>query len=136
MRGFLFSGGKFYPMPLFVSAHISFLNSSLKLSMAKEFKNYIAGEWRASSTGKTFENHNPANWDEVLGTFPLSGEKDVDEAAKAALAAFKIWRLVPAPHRGDIIRRAGDIMVQRKDEIARLMTKEMGKPFAETKGDV
>lgn len=104
--------------------------------MAKEFKNYIAGEWRASSTGKTFENRNPANWDEVLGTFPLSGEKDVDEAAAAALNAFKTWRLMPAPQRGDIIRKAGDIISARKEEIARLMTKEMGKPVTETKGDV
>lgn len=103
--------------------------------MAKEFKNYINGEWRASSTGKTFENRNPANWDEVLGTFPLSGEKDVDEAAAAALAAFKSWRLVPAPERGDIIRRAGDIMARRKNELARVMTREMGKTFTETKGD-
>lgn len=104
--------------------------------MSREFKNYINGEWLASSSGKTFENRNPANWNEILGTFPLSNESDVDKAAQAALIAFREWRLMPAPQRGDIIRKAGDIMATRKDEIARVMTKEMGKTLTETKGDV
>jgi alpha-ketoglutaric semialdehyde dehydrogenase len=104
--------------------------------MSREFKNYINGEWRVSASGKTFENRNPANWNEILGTFPLSTEQDVDDAARAALNAFREWRLMPAPQRGDIIRRAGDIMSQRKEEIARVMTKEMGKTLTETKGDV
>lgn len=102
--------------------------------MATAFKNYINGEWIGSSS--TFENRNPANWDEVLGTFPRSTAEDVDRAARAAHEAYKEWRLVPAPHRGDIMRRAGEIMLRRKDEIARVMTREMGKPLTETKGDV
>ncbi|SRR5579883_1275991 len=104
--------------------------------MPTKFQNYIAGAWCDSSNGKTFENRNPANWDEVLGTFPLSTKSDVDRAVEAANEAFRSWRLVPAPERGNILRRAGEIMVQRKDEIAAIMTREMGKPLTETRGDV
>jgi acyl-CoA reductase-like NAD-dependent aldehyde dehydrogenase len=104
--------------------------------MPTKFQNFIAGEWCDSSNGKTFENRNPANWSEVLGTFPLSTKEDVDRAAEAALAAFREWRLVPAPERGDILRRVGEIMQRRKDEIAAIMTREMGKPLTETRGDV
>jgi alpha-ketoglutaric semialdehyde dehydrogenase len=104
--------------------------------MSPKFQNLIAGKWCDSASGKTFENRNPAHWDEVLGTFPLSTIEDVDHAASAALEAYRKWRLVPAPERGNILRRAGEIMVQRKDEIAEIMTREMGKPLVETRGDV
>src|SRR5450755_4516044 len=104
--------------------------------MPTKFQNFIDGAWCDSSDGQTFENRNPANWSEILGTFPLSTIEDVDRAANAALIAFKEWRLVPAPERGDILRRVGDIMLQRKNEIAEIMTREMGKPLTETKGDV
>lgn len=103
--------------------------------MATEFKNYIDGKWVASSLGATFENRNPANWDEVIGTFPISGDADVEAAVAAAVKAYESWRLMPAPARGDIMRRAGDIMLRRKDELAAIMTREMGKTIAETRGD-
>ena len=104
--------------------------------MPTKFQNFIDGSWCDSSDGKTFENRNPANLSEVLGTFPLSTAHDVDLAAYAALTAFKDWHIVPAPERGDILRRVGEIMLQRKNEIAEIMTREMGKPLTETKGDV
>ena len=104
--------------------------------MSKVYKNFINGEWVDSSSGETFENRNPANWDEVIGIFPKSTKEDVDRAVQAARKAFKEWRLVPAPQRGEIMKKAGDIMVERKEEIARLMTREMGKVLAETRGDV
>ncbi|MEX0602971.1 MAG: aldehyde dehydrogenase family protein, partial [Bacteroidota bacterium] len=104
--------------------------------MAKNFQNFINGKWKDAASGKTFENRNPANWDEVLGTFPLSGREDVDEAVKAARKAFEHWRLVPAPRRGDILRKVGDLMTARKEDLARTMTKEMGKVLLETRGDV
>jgi len=101
-----------------------------------EFKNFINGEWKPSSNGKYSENRNPANWnDDLIGKFPLSTEEDVNEAVKAAKEAFKKWRLIPAPKRGDVLKEVGDIMFARKDEIAFEMTREMGKVFAETKGD-
>ena len=101
-----------------------------------EFKNLINGEWKPSSNGKYSENRNPASWNEdLIGKFPLSTEEDVNEAVKAARQAYKKWRLIPAPKRGDVLKEVGDIMFARKDEIAFEMTREMGKVFAETKGD-
>ena len=102
----------------------------------KTFRNFIAGEWVAPSSGEYFENRNPADTTDVIGKFPMSTPEDVDRAVKSAQRGFRQWSRMPAPARGDILRRVGDIMVQRKDEIADLMTREMGKPVAETKGDV
>ena len=100
-----------------------------------EYKNYIAGEWCEAASGKRFENRNPANWDELVGTFPSSDAADVDRAVAAAKEAYKSWRLVPAPERGELLKRVGDLMVERKEEISTLMTREMGKVIAETRGD-
>jgi acyl-CoA reductase-like NAD-dependent aldehyde dehydrogenase len=102
----------------------------------KKYQNYINGKWCDAKSGKTFENRNPANWDEVVGIFPKSSKEEVDEAVKAARVAFEKWRLVPAPKRGDILKTVGDIMVRRKEEVANLMTREMGKVLMETRGDV
>ncbi|MCX6140429.1 MAG: aldehyde dehydrogenase family protein [Candidatus Kapabacteria bacterium] len=99
-------------------------------------QNYIAGKWTDSSTGRTFDNLNPADASDVIGTFPLSSADDVAAAVDAASAAYKAWRLMPAPKRGDILRVAGDIFTRRKDELAAIMTREMGKTLAETKGDI
>ncbi|MBL7995365.1 aldehyde dehydrogenase family protein [bacterium] len=104
--------------------------------MAQKFQNFINGEWKDAKSGQTFENRNPANWDEVIGTFPKSAEEDVNEAVAAAKAAWEEWRLTPAPKRGDILKKVGDLMVERKEELAREMTREMGKVLAETRGDV
>lgn len=104
--------------------------------MARAFQNYIAGRWTNAASGKTFENRNPANWSEVLGTFPDSSKEEVAKAVDAAAAAFDAWRLTPAPKRGDVLKRVGDLMTQYKEDIAREMTREMGKVLAETRGDV
>ncbi|MBM4167473.1 MAG: aldehyde dehydrogenase family protein, partial [Ignavibacteria bacterium] len=104
--------------------------------MAKKFQNYINGKWCDAKSGQEFENRNPANNNEVLGTFPKSSKEDVNEAVAAAKKAFESWRLVPAPKRGDILKKVGDIMTERKEELARAMTKEMGKVLLETRGDV
>lgn len=104
--------------------------------MAKRFHNFIAGKWCEAKSGQTFENRNPANWSEVLGIFPKSGKEDVDEAVRSARKGFKEWRKVPVPQRGQIMKRVGDLMVKHKEDIARGMTKEMGKVLLETRGDV
>jgi aldehyde dehydrogenase (NAD+) len=102
----------------------------------KQFQNFIAGQWVAPCTGEHFENRNPADWNDVIGAFPLSDARDVDRAVQSAKKGFEIWRRTPAPARGDVLRRVGDIMAKRKEEIADLMTREMGKPLQETRGDV
>jgi aldehyde dehydrogenase (NAD+) len=104
--------------------------------MAETFKNYIGGEWVDPSTGEHSENRNPARWDEVLGRFPSSGPADVERAVASAKRGFEVWRKVPAPQRGDVLRAVGDLMAARKQEIAKAMTREMGKILDETEGDV
>ena len=104
--------------------------------MATAYRNYIAGEWVPAASGRTFEDLNPADRTEVLGVFPRSDAADVDRAVAAAREAFRSWRLVPAPRRAEIVFRAGEILVRRKEELARLMTREMGKVLAEARGDV
>jgi aldehyde dehydrogenase (NAD+) len=104
--------------------------------MAKTFKNFIAGSWVAPSTGEYYDNRNPANWKDLIGRFPSSGPRDVDRAVRSALEGFARWRKTPAPARGDVLRRVGDVLTARKEEIARAMTREMGKVLAETRGDV
>jgi NAD-dependent aldehyde dehydrogenases len=101
-----------------------------------QFYNYIGGQWRPASSGKTFLNINPADTSDIIGEFPQSTDSDVRMAAEAAREAYKTWRLMPAPKRGDLLRKAGQILEARKDELAREMTREMGKIFTETKGDV
>jgi aldehyde dehydrogenase (NAD+) len=104
--------------------------------MPETFLNYINGEWRPAASGQTFESRNPARRSDLIGTFPQSGADDVTAAVAAAKEAFQTWRLVPAPKRGEILKRVGDLLTERKAELARAMTREMGKPFFETKGDV
>jgi aldehyde dehydrogenase (NAD+) len=104
--------------------------------MSKKYKNYINGEWVEPSSGEYFENRNPANHKEVIGLWPRSNARDLACAVDAAKKGFEVWRRTPAPLRGDVIRRAGDIIASRKDEIASAMTREMGKVLKETEGDV
>ncbi|HEX4604985.1 MAG TPA: aldehyde dehydrogenase family protein, partial [Candidatus Angelobacter sp.] len=103
---------------------------------AKAFKNFIGGEWVESRSGQTYENLNPADTRDVIGVFQRSDKRDVDDAVSAARQAFERWRLSPAPKRAEIIYRAGEILLERKEEYARLMTREMGKVLKETRGDV
>ncbi len=104
--------------------------------MPKVHKNFINGEWVEARSGKAFENRNPANIDELVGMFPSSTEEDVNAAIAAAKEAFKSWRLVPAPKRAEVLFRAAELLVRRKEDFARDMTREMGKVLAETRGDV
>jgi aldehyde dehydrogenase (NAD+) len=100
------------------------------------FKNFIAGQWVEPSTGDYFQNTNPADTRDVIGKFPKSGAADVEKAVASAKKGFAMWKRTPAPARGDVLRRVGDLLVDRKEELASLMTREMGKPLAETRGDV
>ena len=105
-------------------------------SAPKIFKNFINGEWVEARGGKVIEDRNPANTDELVGMFPASGPEDVNLAVEAAKAAYKKWRLTPAPKRAEILFHAAEILVARKEDYARDMTREMGKVLAETRGDV
>jgi aldehyde dehydrogenase (NAD+) len=104
--------------------------------MTENFKNFIGGQWVAPATGAYFENRNPADRDDIIGCFPRSGSEDVARAVASAQRGFAQWSRTPAPVRGEVLHRVGDLLVQRKDAIARAMTREMGKVVAETRGDV
>ncbi len=100
------------------------------------FKNFINGEWVESASGETFENRNPANSDELVGVFQKSTADDANAAIEAAAEAYKKWRLVPAPKRGEIIYRIASRLLKEKENLSRDMTREMGKIIQETRGDV
>jgi aldehyde dehydrogenase (NAD+) len=100
------------------------------------YANFIDGEWVPSESGRTFENRNPADRDDLIGLFQQSTRRDVEAAIDAARRAYERWRLVPAPRRAEILFRAAQLLVERKEPFAREMTREMGKVLAETRGDV
>lgn len=104
--------------------------------MAVQYKNYINGKWVDAVSKETFESRMPADWNKVVGVFPKSGKEDVEIAVKAAKEAFKTWKKVPAAKRGELLGKVGDLMTKRKEEIAKLMTEEMGKVIKEARGDV
>jgi acyl-CoA reductase-like NAD-dependent aldehyde dehydrogenase len=101
----------------------------------KTFQNFIGGEWVDAASGETFESTSPATG-ELIGRFPRSGAEDVDRAVEAAERAYEAWRLVPAPARGEVLYRFGQLVREHKDELALLMSREMGKVLPEAGGDV
>lgn len=117
------------------SVNRGILEEHSKVRRAAGAYNFINGQWRPSSSGENFPNINPATGD-ILGYWPSSMKKDLDEAVAAAHAAFRSWRLLPAPHRAEFLLRAYQILSARKEEMARVMTQEMGKVLKETRGDV
>ena len=103
---------------------------------ATTYHNFIDGAWVPSVSGAVFENRNPANTDDLVGVFQKSTADDVTRALVAARAAYERWRLVPAPKRAELLFRAAQLIADRKEALARDMTREMGKVLDETRGDV
>ena len=101
----------------------------------ESYPNLIGGEWKVS-TGSTLENHNPADYREIVGLFPLATLEDTKDAIESARAAFPLWAKTPAPARGAILDKASQILAARLDEIATTLTREEGKTLAEAKGEV
>ncbi|TWT06524.1 aldehyde dehydrogenase family protein [Planococcus sp. CPCC 101016] len=101
----------------------------------KTYLNYINGEWVAADTGKTSESFNPSNKDEVLGSFQLSSANDLDKAVTAAKAGQKVWRKLAGSDRGNYLFKVANVLEEKVEYVAEAMTKEMGKTFAEAKGE-
>jgi succinate-semialdehyde dehydrogenase/glutarate-semialdehyde dehydrogenase len=95
----------------------------------------IGGSWLEAGGGKRFDVTDPATG-EVVGSAPDAGEDDVRAAIDAASAAFEPWRSLAAIERARILRRSADLIRERKDEIAAVMTAEQGKPLVEAAGEV
>lgn len=103
--------------------------------MAELVRNFIGGQWTPARSGATFESINPAT-EEVVAPVTRSDAEDVAAAVAAAKKAYQGWRLVPAPRRGEILYRVGQLLIERKEYLAELMVQEMGKVIAEARGDV
>jgi succinate-semialdehyde dehydrogenase/glutarate-semialdehyde dehydrogenase len=102
--------------------------------MYKDIQLFINGQWTPSVSGRTLPVINPAT-EEVIGHIPHANTQDLDAAVAAAEKGFEVWRNTSAFERYKIMRRAADILRERADDIARIMTLEQGKPFAEAKGE-
>src|SRR5437868_3740829 len=102
---------------------------------ALALRNYIDGRLSDAAVVETFEDIDPATG-ELIATVAKSQPADVDRAIESAKRALDSWRLFPAPKRGEILYRAGELMLRRKEDLAREMTREMGKVLPEARGDV
>ena len=91
---------------------------------------HIGGTWRAASTAETLPVLNPATG-EPVGTVPVASREDLDEALEAASRGFRTWKAVSAYERSKIMRKAADLLRERADAIAPIMTLEQGKPLPE-----
>ncbi|MBI5105076.1 MAG: NAD-dependent succinate-semialdehyde dehydrogenase [Solirubrobacterales bacterium] len=98
-------------------------------------KLYIAGEWRDGGEGGTLPVEDPATG-EVLCEVADATNADANAALGAAHGAFQTWRNVAPRERADVLRRAYDLMMERQDDLALLMTLEMGKPLSESAGEI
>ena len=99
------------------------------------YGNYIAGEWKASSSGETFENRNPSNPSEIIGHFAASDATDVDAAIGAAHDAFAGWAGTSPIARANILYKASEILASRLQDVARDLTREEGKTLKEAIGE-
>ncbi|MGB0518801.1 MAG: aldehyde dehydrogenase family protein [Candidatus Puniceispirillaceae bacterium] len=98
-----------------------------------DFAHYIGGEWVGDSDVTT--NTSPANRDDVIGTYARGDAARVDQAVSAALAAQPSWAAASPQLRHDVLERAGALIVERKDELGRLLAREEGKTIAEAVGE-
>jgi aldehyde dehydrogenase (NAD+) len=103
---------------------------------AQRARNFINGKWVDSHPSHYTERRNPANLDEIVATAPLSTREELREAVEAAKSALPGWRDTPAPIRGRVLSRAAVLMEQQKEDLARLLTREEGKTFRESLGEV
>ncbi len=100
------------------------------------YKNNIGGNSKDSSSKDFFEKHNPADKTDILGRFPKSNANDLEEAVKEAKKAFDIWRHTPAPKRAEVLYRAAEITKENKEDLAKILTRETGKPIVEARGEI
>ena len=103
--------------------------------MYEKYGQFTDGKWHKSSTGETYEVINPAN-EEVLGQASKASPEDVNKALLSAQKGLEVWRKTPPWQRAYILRRIADKMREKQDILAKWMTLEVGKPFAEAKGEV
>jgi len=101
----------------------------------KREQNFIGGAWVAASSGATLEVRDPATG-LVMGLIQNSGVPDTQHAIESAKAAFRIWGHTTAEHRGKLLRQLHDCILDHRDALAELLTREQGKPLAEAHGEI
>ncbi|NJL64974.1 MAG: aldehyde dehydrogenase family protein, partial [Methylacidiphilales bacterium] len=99
-------------------------------------RNFIDGKWLDNTAHQMLESLNPASKNEIVATFPRSTNADVNQAVESARKAYQTWRKIPAPTRAEYIFRVGELLLQHKEELAQLISREMGKPLTEARGDI
>lgn len=104
--------------------------------MIKTYGNYINGKWIPSVTNETFPSINPASTDEILGYFQYSSEEDVKLAIESARLAYPSWSKTSAPVRGEVLFRLIQVLEKEQEELAVMITKEVGKTIREARGEV
>jgi alpha-ketoglutaric semialdehyde dehydrogenase len=104
--------------------------------MTDMVRNFIAGAWSDAEDGRRFDSRNPADLRETVASVTLSGRGEVERAVAAARAALPGWRSLPAPRRGEMLYRAAELLLQNKERLGSLVTREMGKVRTEGLGDV
>lgn len=95
----------------------------------------INNEWRPARGGATLNVYNPADG-KVIGTVAKATIADLDDALASAVKGFEVWRNTPAIERARVMRAAAQLLRERADGVARMMTMEQGKPLAEARGEV
>jgi acyl-CoA reductase-like NAD-dependent aldehyde dehydrogenase len=115
---------------------ISTSNTEQQTIQGQVFQNFIGGQWQNSESGATFTSTNPARTQEVIGHYQKSTIADLERAVEAAQRAQPGWAATPAPERGEVLLRMARLLEQHQQELASLMTREMGKILKETMGDV
>jgi len=103
--------------------------------MYEKYGQFTDGKWHKSSTGETYEVINPAN-EEVLGQASKASPEDVNKALLSAQKGLEVWKKTPPWQRAYVLRRIADKMREKQDILSKWMTLEVGKPFAEAKGEV
>jgi acyl-CoA reductase-like NAD-dependent aldehyde dehydrogenase len=104
--------------------------------MVNTYYNYVNGEWVESTSGETYTSINPAQKEEILGEFQYSNEEDVENAIEICEDTFKAWSNTAAPKRGKIIFKLIQLLEEQKEQLATIITKEVGKTYISALGEV
>jgi len=105
--------------------------------MVDEYLDILAGgEWITGHSGEIFEDRNPADHDDLIAVFARGDSVDIKEAVEAAKRAYPDWMKTPAPARAEYVRKVGLMLEEQKEELAVLMSREMGKTLRESRADI
>ena len=106
------------------------------MSTGTRFKHFIGGEWQSSESSAWIPDVNPSDANDVIGEVPAGTADDAQRAVSAASESLARWRNLAGPARADALYKWADAIAARADDLARLVTREVGKPIGESRGEV